>query len=97
MIARAMNTRPQESLPYRGLARQRARISRRIALEQLPRLAGLVSRTNELVIDVILWFGQDRKGLVIVTGQVNGRLPLTCNGCAEELDQIGRASCRERV
>lgn len=43
MIAPAMNTRPQEALSYRELARQQAQISRQISLTALPRLRELVA------------------------------------------------------
>ena len=47
MIAPAMNTRPQEALLYRDLARQQAQISRQIGLAALPRLKELLADTPD--------------------------------------------------
>ncbi len=95
MIAPAMNTRPQEVLSYRDLARQQARISRRVGLEALPRLKELVdaadvtevgcrvgSETDE-AFEVRLQFSIDARGCSRVEGELSGRIGLACNGCAE--------------
>lgn len=86
MIAPAMNTRPQEVLPYRDLARQQARISRRISLEELPRVVPLVAGSPGASLEVSLGFGHDADGLVRLVGEISGRLALPCNGCAETVE-----------
>ena len=97
MIAPAMNTRPQEALSYRDLARQQARISRRISLEALPRLKDLVEKADasaaqassgaeaDLAFDVNLEFSIDARGCSRVEGELSGQLGLMCTGCAEVL------------
>jgi len=93
MIAPAMNTRPQETLSYRDLARQQARISRQIGLESLERLQALVPEPDTSAaaanstadFDVTLEFSVDPVGLCRVDGTVDGRIRLNCHGCAEEL------------
>jgi uncharacterized protein len=86
MIAPAMNTRPQEVLSYRDLARQQARISRQISLEELPRVTPLAAGSSGTSLDVALSFSQEPDGLVRVVGDISGRLALVCNGCAETLE-----------
>jgi uncharacterized metal-binding protein YceD (DUF177 family) len=83
MIAPAMNTRPDESLPYLDLARQKARISRQIRLEHLPRLAALSAAGSDAVLDVTLTFRFDPEGQVRVFAEVTGTLVVDCTGCAE--------------
>lgn len=97
MIAPAMNTRPQEALAYRDLARQQARISRRMSLASLPRLKDLMERAEadaaasvtdtalDPVFDVTLQFSVDGRGFSRVEGELHGRIELVCNGCAEVL------------
>jgi len=83
-----MNTRQEEALPFRDLARQRARISRQISLNQLTRLEPLTvdvdgHEADGLLVDMA--FSHDPDGLVRVVGEISGALALTCNGCAEAL------------
>lgn len=93
MIAPAMNTRPQERLLYRDLARQQARISRQIDLQTLSRLEDLVvggtrgraSEVDPAALDVSLQFSMDPRGFSRVDGTVSGFLSLRCHRCAEEL------------
>jgi uncharacterized metal-binding protein YceD (DUF177 family) len=107
MIATAMNTRPQEALSYRDLARQQAHISRRINLNALPRLKALVESADATEVgsaagieaggieaggieveegfEVALRFSIDARGFSRVEGELNGRIALQCNGCAETL------------
>lgn len=96
MIAPAMNTRPQEVLLYRDLARQQARISRRLDLTALPRIMALVDALdgadvsaagvdNEPTFEVVLQFAVDASGFSRVEGELSGQVPLNCNGCAEVL------------
>ena len=86
MIAPAMNT----PLLYRDLARQRARISRQISLDQLPRIEPLMvelDSENDVVtgFEVEMAFRRNADGLVRVVGDINGTVALICNGCAEAL------------
>ena len=90
MMAPAMNTRPQAALPYLELARQAARITRQIGLDELPRLedlivddAGRTAMGRALTVD--LQFGLTADGLVRVHGEVSGEVGLICHGCAEAL------------
>jgi len=99
MIAPAMNTRPQEALSYRDLARQQAQISRRLGLAALPRLKDLVDAVVAAEVDagagieleasfeVALRFGLDARGFSRVEGELSGQVPLNCTGCAETLVQ----------
>jgi uncharacterized metal-binding protein YceD (DUF177 family) len=84
MIAAAMNTRPQEGLSYRDLARQQARICRQIDLGTLDRLKGLVGQESP-EFEVTLQFSMDSRGLCRVDGTVRGEITLSCHGCAESL------------
>ncbi len=83
MIAPAMNTRPDESLPFLDLARQKARISRQIRLEHLPRLAEFSAVGSDAALDVTLTFRFDSEGHVRVFAEVTGTLVVDCSGCAE--------------
>ncbi len=95
MIAPAMNTRPQEALLYRDLARQQAGLSRHVGLAALPRLRQLVEATEDADadavaetdqgFDVTLRFNVDARGFSRVEGELDGRIVLHCNGCAEVL------------
>jgi uncharacterized protein len=86
MIAPAMNTRPDESLPYLDLARQKARISRQIRLEHLPRLAELSAAGSDAALNVTLTFRFDPEGQVRVFAEVTGTLVVDCTGCAESCE-----------
>ena len=91
MIAPAMNTRTEDDLPYRDLARQQARIARKIGLDQMPRLAALLgsgadaadSDVDEKPFDVTLAFLFDADGHVKISGALSGSVWLDCHGCAE--------------
>lgn len=89
MIAAAMNTRPQEGLPYLELARQEARITRPIGLGELPRLEALVVdgivAENDAALTVDLRFSRTPEGLARVQGSVQGMLGLTCQRCIQAL------------
>ena len=86
MIAPAMNTRSDEALPVRDLARQKARISRQISLQQLPRVALLAADDSGAVFNVTLLFTYHPDGYIRISGQLEGALTLDCNGCAETAD-----------
>jgi uncharacterized protein len=81
-----MNTRPQEVLSYRDLARQNARIHRQVELDALPRVAALMAADTDVPLDVTVSFTREQDGLVIASGDIVGRLPLTCSRCAEALE-----------
>lgn len=83
MIAPAMNTRPEEALPYRDLARLEARITRQISLEDLPRLSTLMADDVCQPLNVVLAFAETTEGRTRVCGEVSGNITLVCNGCAE--------------
>ena len=101
MIAPAMNTRPQETLLYRDLARQQAQISRQIGLEALPRLKELLADVQDVdlpqdparegadematAFDVALRFGTSDQGSCRVEGELTGAVLLSCHRCAEVL------------
>lgn len=88
MIAPAMNTRPQEALSYRDLARQQARISRQISLGTLDRLKALVGEgdlESQAELEATLQFSMDPGGLCRVDGTISGEIVLSCHGCAETL------------
>jgi uncharacterized metal-binding protein YceD (DUF177 family) len=92
-----MNTRPQETLSYRDLARQQARISRQVSLAELPRIKALVDalvtetlpaavpESGRAGFDVVLQFSVDSRGFSHVEGGLSGQIILNCNGCAELL------------
>lgn len=85
MIAPAMNTRPQEALSYRDLARQKAQISRQIGLDELPRVRAVASTETVDGFEVTLTFSVDAGGHSQVSGELTGQVTMTCNGCAEVL------------
>ena len=86
MIAPAMNTRPDEPLAYLDLARQKARISRQIRLEHLPRLAEFSIAASDATLNVTLAFRFDPERHVRVVAQVIGTLVIDCTGCAESCE-----------
>ena len=88
MIARAMNTRPEEHLAYQDLARHGARVARRLDLNELPRLHALVAGSEGVLvegvlIDVDLRFHLDDQGSSWVHGTAAVTCELECNRCAE--------------
>jgi uncharacterized metal-binding protein YceD (DUF177 family) len=84
-----MNTRPQEALLYRDLARQQAQISRQIGLAALPRLTELLADASDIEagrsFDVELRFSVDSQGCTRVDGEISGSVLLNCHRCAEVL------------
>ena len=85
MIAPAMNTRPDERLSYLDLARQGARVERRLAPEELPRLSS-IARVLQPV-DVVLEFARDELGRARVTGRVETRVQATCQRCLQDVER----------
>ena len=86
MIAPPMNTRSQETLLYRDLARRSASLTRSLDLEALPRLqqcavGSEASATSP--VDVALTFSENANGAAVVEGRALIRLDLECHRCAE--------------
>lgn len=80
--AGAMNTRPEERLPYLDLARQGARVSRSLPAEQLPRLADVAPGHGALQVE--LTFTLDAEGRAWVSGSAALTVQATCQRCLEE-------------
>ncbi|MEM8767470.1 MAG: YceD family protein [Pseudomonadota bacterium] len=83
-----MNTRSQETLLYRDLARRGATLTRVLSLDLLPRLKdlsaeGAASTTSS--VDVSLSFSESASGAAVVEGRALVRLDLECHRCAEAL------------
>ena len=85
MIARAMNTRPDERLSFLDLARQGARVERRLVPEELPRLSSIARVLRP--VDVVLEFARDEAGRVRVTGSVEARVQAVCQRCVEDVER----------
>lgn len=79
--AGAMNTRPEERLPYLELARQGARMSRSLPAEALSRLADIAPGHGALQID--LAFTLDAEGRAWVNGSAALTVHATCQRCLE--------------
>ena len=82
MIAPAMNTRPDERLAYRELAIRGARVTRRLNLSELTRLAAFVAG-EAAPVEVDLQFVLDAEDAVRVRGVASVVLKLRCHRCAE--------------
>ncbi|MFW6092787.1 MAG: YceD family protein [Pseudomonadota bacterium] len=76
-----MNTRPDERLPYRDLARQGARVSRSVPGDALKRLADVAPGYGTLSIE--LAFSLDQDGRSWVTGSAEASVEATCQRCLE--------------
>lgn len=85
MIAAAMNTRPDERLSFLELARQEARVERRLAPEALTRLSSIAHVLQP--VDVELTFARDETGRVRVTGSVQALVRASCQRCLEDLER----------
>ena len=83
MIAPAMNTRDDEALSYRDLAKQGARVERQIRVSTLQRLAQIVGQ--DTAVTVSLEFRFDDFSEVRISGQADASLDLQCQRCAQEL------------
>lgn len=89
MIAPAMNTRGDETLSYRDLAKQGARVERQIRVSTLQRLTQMVGR--DATVTVSLEFRFDDESEVWIAGQAHVNLDLQCQRCAQELAHPLRA------
>ncbi len=88
MIAPPMNTRSQDSLLYRDLARRGATLTRALTLDMLPRLQHLSAEgaaSSSSSVDVTLRFSESESGAAVVEGRALVRLDLECHRCAEAL------------
>jgi uncharacterized protein len=85
MMLPAMNSGAALPLPYRDLARRRARISRQAGPTELPRLTQMLATPEAALLNVELDFDQDAQGRATATVRLDGTLPLDCAGCAETL------------
>lgn len=83
MIAPAMNTRDDEALSYRDLAKQGARVERQIRVSSLQRLAQIVGQ--DTAVTVSLEFRFDDFSEVRISGQADASLDLQCQRCAQVL------------
>ena len=83
MIAPAMNTRDDEALSYRDLAKQGARVERQIRVSSLQRLAQIVGQDTAVIVS--LEFRFDDFSEVRISGQADASLDLQCQRCAQEL------------
>jgi uncharacterized protein len=84
MMAPAMNACPEERLRYLDLAKQGARVSRRVQAATLPRLHALAPGTSEVAVE--LRFHLDAEGRPWVTGTAVQAVRAACLRCMEELD-----------
>jgi uncharacterized protein len=84
MMAPAMNTRPDERLPYHELARQGARLVRQVAAGELERLAEVAPGEGELRTE--LNFRLDDESRAWVSGMVAVTVRATCQRCLAEFD-----------
>lgn len=79
-----MSTRPDERLPYRELARQAARLARRVAAADLTRLAEIAPGRGELRTE--LRFHLDEASRVWVCGTAAVSVRATCQRCLGTFD-----------
>lgn len=81
MIARAMNTRPDERFAFRQLARHGACVVRSLQADRLPRLADLAPPLGAMTAE--LHFFADADGRTWVSGTASVRVRATCQRCLE--------------
>jgi uncharacterized protein len=79
MMAPAMNTHPDEPLPYLELARQGARVVREFPAEKLERLADVAPGRGTLHLD--MRFSMDGDGRPWVAGTAEVSVAATCQRC----------------
>lgn len=85
MMAPAMNTHPDEPLPYLELARQGARVVREFPAEALGRLAEVAPGRGTLHLD--MRFSMDGDGRPWVTGTAAVTVAATCQRCLGQFDR----------
>ncbi len=84
-MAPAMNTHPDEALPYLDLARQGARVVREFPAVALERLAEIAPGQDTLSLD--MRFSMDGNGRPWVAGQAAVTVAATCQRCLERFDR----------
>ena len=84
MMAPAMNTRPDERLPYLELARQGARVERSVQAARLTRLADIAPAEGPLHVEMSFHLDEQRRPWV--TGSCDVVLAATCQRCLEQFD-----------
>lgn len=84
MMAPAMNTRPDERLPYLELARQGARVVRSVQPAELTRLNDIAPGRGALQVEMA--FHRDQDGRPWVSGSARVVLAPTCQRCLEQFD-----------
>src|SRR6056297_1412647 len=90
MIAPAMNTRPDEQLPYQDLAGQGAWVVRSVQADGLVRLAELAPGRGTMHVDMA--FSRDSDGRPWVSGTAELAVDATCQRCLEVLERPLRIS-----
>lgn len=85
MIAPAMNTRPDERLPFRDLARQGARVARSLPADSLGRLSEVAPGRGTLEVDMT--FSLDAEARPWVRGSATLRVAATCQRCLGVFDR----------
>ena len=90
MMAPAMNTRPDERLPYLELAKQGARVVRSVQAEAFTRLAELAPGRGTMQVE--MHFSLDQDGRARAAGFVEGVVNATCQRCLEQLERPMRAT-----
>lgn len=90
MMAPAMNTRPDERLPYLELARQGARVVRSLEANRLQRLAEIASGHDELRVE--LRFDVDGQGRPWVRAATDVTVRAACQRCLETFDHRMQAA-----
>lgn len=85
MMAPAMNTLPDERLPYPEMARQGARVVRVVQADTLTRLADIAPGRGKLHVEMA--FHADDQGRPWVTGSAEVVLGATCQRCLEQFDR----------
>lgn len=79
-----MDTGPDERLPYLELARQGARVERRLPADLLPRLAEIAPGLGELRLE--LSFSLDGDGRPWVSGSATLSVQATCHRCLGDFE-----------
>lgn len=84
--ARAMKTRPDERLPYLDLARQGARVVRRVPADAFSRLGEIAPGRGELCLEMVFSLDQERRPWV--SGTVSVPVDATCQRCLEHFERV---------
>lgn len=90
MMSPAMNSRPDERLPYLELAKQGARVVRSVQPGGLTRLAEIAPGRDAVQVEVAFSIGDG--GRVRAKGAVEGVFNIECQRCLERLERPLRAT-----